>query len=298
VTNNERASSASSYGALLDSLRGLRWPARRRVSGGSIGMHRSRRRGTSVEFTEYRDYRQGDELRKLDWKLLARTDRPFIRLADDDALLRTTLILDASGSMAYPTASLEKWWCAKRLTIGLAAVAHATGDPVGLLVAADMPVRPWLPPRTRRGVLDEVARIIDAVQPTGSAAIAPTLAPLRGRIIIVSDFLGDAQAMLDHVRTLGAAGHEVSAVHVVAEGELDPPRRSVLLTDSENGELRRPMTTATRATYLAQFAAWRHELRRGWTGAGAVYTMVRTGERADRSVRRVIAGGHTEGLTA
>ena len=68
---------------MLDALRGVRWPARRPVAAGLPGAHRSRQRGTSGEFTEYRLYRQGDDPRRLDWKLLARSDRAFVRLTDD-----------------------------------------------------------------------------------------------------------------------------------------------------------------------------------------------------------------------
>src|SRR6266851_3149666 len=75
---------------VIDAMRGVRWMARRPVLVGAPGAHRSRRRGTAVEFTEYRPYRQGDDPRRLDWKLLARTDRAYLRLTDDQAVLPTT----------------------------------------------------------------------------------------------------------------------------------------------------------------------------------------------------------------
>ena len=78
---------SADYGPLLDALRGVRWPARRAVAAAPAGAHRSKQRGTAGEFTEYRLYRQGDDPRALDWKLLARSDRAFVRLSDDRALL-------------------------------------------------------------------------------------------------------------------------------------------------------------------------------------------------------------------
>src|SRR5687768_18613293 len=125
---------AAGYGELLDALRGVTWPARRAARGSTSGTHRSRLRGVSPEFTEYRPYRQGDDPRRLDWKLLARSDRAYIRLADDHSVLATTIVVDASASMAFPTATLGKWRTACALAVGLAAVAHAGGDPVGLIV--------------------------------------------------------------------------------------------------------------------------------------------------------------------
>src|SRR5919206_2104720 len=87
--------------SLLDSLRGVSWPARGTVRGTTAGTHRSRMRGISPEFTEYRPFRQGDDARRLDWKLLARTDRAYLRVTRDRATLGTVVVVDASASMAF-----------------------------------------------------------------------------------------------------------------------------------------------------------------------------------------------------
>ena len=83
--------SGASYGALLDAVRGVQWPARRVVPAGPVGAHHSRMRGASTEFAEYRAYRQGDEARRIDWRLLARSDRAYVRLTTDRAVLGTTI---------------------------------------------------------------------------------------------------------------------------------------------------------------------------------------------------------------
>src|SRR4029077_3015568 len=111
------APGAPSYGALLDAVRGVHWPARHAVTSAIAGVHHSRQRGTSAEFTEYRLYRQGDDPRRIDWKLLARSDRAYIRLATDRAILPTTIVLDSSASMAFPLVTRRKWQCAKELAI-------------------------------------------------------------------------------------------------------------------------------------------------------------------------------------
>src|SRR5262245_49798151 len=123
--------SATSYGALLDAVRGVHWQARRAGSNPAPGSHPSKQRGTSAEFTEYRLYRQGDDPRRLDWRLLARSDRAYIRLATDRTVLPTSIVLDASASMAFPAGTRAKWQRAKEIAIGLAAVVHGDGDPVG-----------------------------------------------------------------------------------------------------------------------------------------------------------------------
>src|SRR5688500_3014691 len=141
--------------SLFDSLRGLNWPTRRRALGALPGTHRSRLRGTAPELSEYRLYRQGDDPRQLDWKLLARSDRAYIRLAEDRSLLATWFVVDASASMAFPEGTRDKWKLATDMTLGLASVALASGDPVGLIVAH--PAAPRSPARSRRGTLGEMA---------------------------------------------------------------------------------------------------------------------------------------------
>src|SRR6478735_11701764 len=109
MTPSVARDAAPDFAALLDSVRGIRWPARSAVRGGIPGAHTSRMRGTSAEFTEYRPYRQGDDLRRIDWKLFGRSDRAYIRLSNDRSILPTMIVLDATASMAFPVATLGKW---------------------------------------------------------------------------------------------------------------------------------------------------------------------------------------------
>jgi len=278
------------YGPILDALRGLHWPARRAVPAGATGTHHSRMRGVSAEFTEYRSYRQGDDPRRIDWKLLARSDRPYIRLATDRAVLPTTIVVDASASMAYPAATLGKWTAARRIAVGLAAVAHADGDPVGLVVPAGRGGR-RLAPRTRRGVVAEIARTLDDVSPAAGAPLAAALATLQtgARVAVIGDFLDGEDDVLRAARQCVVAHGEVHAVHVVAREELEPAELGVLATDPEDPTVRRPLVDASRVEYAAAFGAWRERLARRWRDAGASYTLVVTDEPAERAVRRIVA---------
>lgn len=290
------ASSLREYGVLLDALRGVTWPARRAVAAGSAGTHRSRLRGLSAEFTEYRPYRQGDDSRRLDWKLLARTDRAYLRITRDRATLGTIVVVDASPSMAFPAESRAKWRQACRLAVGLAAVAHGSGDPVGVVIAgAHRPLR--LESRTRRGVIGDIVRVLEAAEPdpghapADETALAGALAALRGapRIAIVSDFLSGEAPLLREARTLAASGTELCVVHVVAARELAPEPRTVLATDPDAPDRRRPFTAEAIPRYRAAFDAWRAALAREWRAAGASYAEVRDDEAAARAVRRVVA---------
>jgi len=280
--------SATSYGALLDAVRGVHWQARRAVANAMAGTHHSKQRGTSAEFTEYRLYRQGDDTRRIDWKLLARSDRAYIRLATDRATLPTTIVLDASASMAFPIATRAKWRIAQEIAVGLAAVVHSDGDPVGVAVHEDRNHLRILPPRTRRGVIGEIARVVDAARPEGLAPLAPTVGTIRTpRIGIITDLLGDADELLRAARVHIVAGGEVHLVHVVAREEIDPPRRPMLAADPEQPALRRLLAEANRPGYDRAFADWRADMAHTWRSAGAAYTEVVTGEPAPHAVRRI-----------
>jgi uncharacterized protein (DUF58 family) len=265
------------------------------VGGAQPGAHRARPRGPGGEFSEYRAYRQGDDPRRLDWRLLARSDRAYVRLADDHALLPTVLVVDASASMAFPEAGPARWakWrqaCA--LAVGLAAVAHGAGDPVGAAVAAADGAR-VLPPRSRRGAVHELAALLGAVRPAGAAPLAPAVARAPGgcRLVVVSDFLGDdADPARAAAAAHAAAGGDVYAVHVVAAAELDVPRGVQVAEDPEDARVRRPLDPAGRLAYAHAFAAWRADLARAWRDAGAAYVLVRDDEPPARAVRRLVRG--------
>src|SRR6185503_5815693 len=179
------------YAALLDAVRGIRWPARTAVRGGIPGAHASRLRGISAEFTEYRPYRQGDDTRRIDWKLFARSDRAYIRLSNDRAILPTMIVLDASASMAFPVDTNAKWKLAAQLGVGLGAVARNSGDPVGLIIARpDEPI--VLAPRMRSSVVHDIIRAVSSTRAEGSAPLSPSVslaAQTGGRLVIISDFL-------------------------------------------------------------------------------------------------------------
>lgn len=282
--------SVSRYGALLDALRGVTWPARRASLAGTAGTHQSRLRGLSAEFTEYRPYRQGDDPRRLDWKLLARTDRAFLRITSDRATLGTVIVVDASLSMAFPASTLGKWEQACALAVGLAAVAHAAGDPVGLVIPSSGRAT-TVEPRTRRGILGEIVRVLRATRPEGNAPLAGAVAALRGtpRLAVISDFLGDEPSLRREAAALMAGGTLVHTAHVVAREELSPADTPLLATDPEHPETARPLVPETRVQYLKAFGEWRRDTARAWRTAGAAWTEVPSDEAPAHAVRRIAA---------
>ena len=277
---------APGYGALLDAVRGVRWPASRRVAGAILGAHPSRLRGNSSEFSEFRPYRQGDDPRRVDWRLLARSDRAYVRLTTDRATLRTTIVVDASASLAFPMPAMDKWRRACEVAVALASVAHAEGDPVGLAIAGATPLR--LAPRARRSVIAEMIRALEGTTPAGSSALAPLVSDSRAlRVAVITDLLGDTDALLAASRLKIAAGGEIVVVHLVAPEELDPPAEALLAVDPEEAGLRRSLDGASRAAYRRAFGDWLERVRADFRGAGVRYLRADSTEPAAHIVRRI-----------
>lgn len=162
-------------------------------------------------------------------------------------------------------------------------------DPVGLalVTAADVDI---LPPRARMSTTANILRVLGDVTPAGSRPLAPVLEMLRmsNRIAIVSDFLGDADALLESAKELVASGREVFAVHIVAREELEPRDFGRLVIDPEEETIRRPFDRAALARYRNAFASWREELAASWPAAGVFYQLAITDEPAEEVIRRVV----------
>lgn len=277
------------YGALLDALRGVRWMARLRPRTTNVGAHTAKRIGPNVEVTEYRPYRQGDDPRRLDWKLLARTDRAYVRLAPDVATSPTLILLDGSASMGAGLGGDTKWRQARMLCVGLAAVGRGAGDPVGLVIALASGAR-RLAPRARGDVVREMIRVVDAVLVDGSPDVAPLLEGMRGveRVVIISDLLGDADAMLVRGASLVARGVEVIVVQLVARAELSLALERAVAVDPENETLRRPLARSAHRSYDVAFAAFRSTMRNRWLATGARYVEIVDDQPPADAVRKLV----------
>jgi uncharacterized protein (DUF58 family) len=283
------AASLAPYAELLDALSGLTWPSQLRVRAGDPGSHRSTRLGRSPEFTEYRAYRPGDDLRRLDWKLFGRTDRLFLRIADDHAALRTAIVVDASASMRFPTEGYGKWQHACAIALGLTSVAIADGDAVGLTVAGRDGDRA-IPARRRRDVLQDIADLFGSITPSGDASVVGALrrSVSEPRLVVITDFLGESENALAALRVAAAAGSEIFAVHIAAESELDPPAQPFMAADPEQPAFRRAMSDDNRQAYLSAFASWRQRVASELHAMNANYVLTSTREPVRDVVQRVI----------
>src|SRR5690349_11321146 len=202
--------------ATIAALGRIEVTARWIVDGFLSGLHRSPRKGFSVEFAEHRPYQAGDEPRHVDWKLAARADRWAVKQYEEETNLRATIVLDVSRSMAWSgdPARLTKLAYAERLTAAIALLFLRQRDAVGL-VRFDDRVRSSIPPRARQGQWRRVVAALDepgagqGSDGPGALAQAARLVRRAGLVLLVSDLLMDAPEVERAVRGLRAAGHDV-----------------------------------------------------------------------------------------
>jgi len=265
-------------------LGGLEIVARGVVEGYLAGVHRSPFRGFSVEFTEHRAYQRGDELRYLDWKILARSDRLFVKQFEEETNLRAMILVDASRSMAWRGAPgrLTKRAYADRLAAALALILLRQRDATGLITFDDL-VRQVVPARVKAGQWTRLVRgLLETPDGAGTAARAALervtgLLARRGLVVLISDLLFDRELALTALRYLRHRGHQVVVFHLMdpAEEELSGPAE-VRFTDPESraSVVVRPRELAREYadTVRREVAAWRRACRRH----GIAYHHVRT----------------------
>jgi uncharacterized protein (DUF58 family) len=244
----------------VEQLSHLRPAARRGVVDGlSAGPHRGRFQGSTAEFRQHRPYVPGDEPRRIDWRVLARTDRPFVRQPDAQTNLRCLLVLDDSGSMAYA----DKMLHAARLTAAVAHLLLSAGEAVGVARSSGA----WLPPGTGPR---QLARVIDALDRTRPAGPVdwPTLAAdvvarlgRRAVVVVLSDLLSPAPAVSAGLSRLRRARHDVTCLRVLHPDEVQFPFRGTLRLRGLEGERSTAIDPAVvRSAYLANFDRHRRQL--------------------------------------
>ena len=211
----------------ITSLQHLQLFARTVVEGFTTGHHASPHKGFSVEFRQHRPYVQGDEIRRLDWKVFGRSDRFYIREYDEETNLRATIVLDASGSMGYRgQKGILKFDYARKLAASLAYLLMSQQDAVGL-VTFDTKVRDIIPCRTKITHLHLLLEAMVKTTPGKDTSLAPVLESLaqrlkrRGLVILISDFFDEPAALLRAIGVLRKKGHEVIALQLWDRDEID-----------------------------------------------------------------------------
>jgi uncharacterized protein (DUF58 family) len=278
-------------------LRNLRLRARHGAGGDGLGQHASRIRGAGLEFAQYRAYEPGDEPRRIDWKLYARSDRYFVRESERDSPLTLWLVVDASASMTQADGARPRWRkldAAKTIAACAIELALRQGDRFGLVALAGdrpAPMAAASGARHRDRCFLELARLDGAGRSPPEAALRPLwerVAP-SSLVLVLSDFFDEAAA--DLALRFAAARREVLTVQMLSAEERDFPfAGGHRFVDPESALERRVDAHAVRDDFIARFASARAALARRFAAAGIRHAEYFLDEAPDRPLRRFFGG--------
>ena len=245
--------------ATLMRIKNLQLRAKLVADGFYNGLHRSPFHGFSVEFSEYRPYTVGDDLRRLDWKLYARTDRYYIKQFEDETNRRCHLLLDQSRSMSYGSIDYPKSEYARTLAATMAYYLTLQRDSVGLLTF-DEAVADFMPARHRPGHLHQLMVCLErSPQGCGTDLHAPleqitSLIRKRGLIVLISDLLASVDTLRENLSYLRTRGHDVLILRVLDPAEeVFPFDNAAMVRDLESGQDIFVDPAIARRTYQERF---------------------------------------------
>lgn len=279
---------------VLAALGDLVLAARTVVDGFMYGVHPSRMRGPGMEFSQYRSYQPGDDLRRLDWKLYGRSDRYFVRESETDTSLTIRLVLDTSRSMAHEEDGLTKFDYARLITAALALLSERQGDAVGL-VALNEETLVTLPPQRGHQHLHRVLHQLERLEPRGrwpdwrAAERAVSEGGGRGLTVILTDFHQQAEEILHVVRRITTLRHEALVMHLLGRRERDLDWHGALaFEDLETGAHIEVDADSVRVSYQD---AQSHELdrvRHDLEDRGARFETITMDQPVDRALRQFL----------
>ncbi|MBI4383934.1 MAG: DUF58 domain-containing protein [Nitrospinae bacterium] len=227
---------------ILSRISALKIQARNLVEGLLSGQHRSRHKGSSVEFAEYKDYSPGDEIRHIDWKVVGKTDKYHVKQFEQSTNLKCHILLDASGSMGYvsprpESRAMNKMDYARVLAAALSYLLLKQFDAVGLILFNDAALT-HIPPRSKPSHFQHILHGIAEAEPRGITRIGQTVnsiierLPNRSLLIVISDLLAKEDDVLKNLRLVCARGIEAILFHVLHPDEALFPFEGDIAFDS------------------------------------------------------------------
>lgn len=273
---------------LLAGISDLELLARTVVDGFMHGIHRSVRKGSSLDFAEHRAYQPGDDLRRVDWRLFARTDRYYIKQYEADTNVSVWFALDTSASMDFGTGAVTKFDYARFLVASLAWLSKKQGDRVGLVTMGD-DLGEVIPPSARH--LQRILHTLGRTKASGAGRLLHTLERVAsvttraGVVVVVSDCYEPADRLGRSLDALRARGHDVIVFHPIDIGERDLSFTAPLTIEDAESGLRLPLRPdELREKYRVAFAEHREALTRRLAAARVDYVGLETDQPLDRAL--------------
>jgi uncharacterized protein (DUF58 family) len=262
------------------------------------GMHRSPHIGFALDFAQHRQYVPGDDVKRLDWRAYAKTERYYIKQYEVTTNLRCNIVLDASASMAYQGAgdSMSKFRYAQFIAACLSYLVLHQQDSAGL-VTFDNKVRQFIPPKSAPSQLMRILRTLDSTKPENESAIAPLLHEVaeridrRGMVIILSDFFDKSDALIDALHHLRHKRHEVILMQIMANDELEFPFRKWSLFENleRSGDRLKLDPALMRSVYLENVANHIRVIREAVNKLNATHLLFNTNKPFDDALMVYLA---------
>jgi uncharacterized protein (DUF58 family) len=260
------------------------------------GLHRSTDFGFSQEFTEYRAYTPGDDLRHVDWNLFARTERCYLKRYRGETNTQLTILLDASNSMQYTSGPPMKMDYARYIAASLFYLAiRNQRDAAGLIVFDDQ-VREYIRPSTRPGQLARLFAGLERAEPRAQTDFSKPFTHFqsflhrRGIVIVISDFYEQPERIVRNIEPLRFHGNEVVLFHILDPQEIRPAlKNSAILVDLETDRRIEVIPEYTKTTYRAKVDAHIEQLRSRARAVGMDYQLLETSKPLDSALREYLA---------
>jgi uncharacterized protein (DUF58 family) len=260
------------------------------------GLHRSADFGFSQEFTEYRTYVPGDDLRHVDWNLFARTERCYLKRYRGETNTQLTVLLDASKSMQYTSGPPMKMDYARFIAASLFYLAVRNQRDAAGLIVFDHEVREYIRPSTRPG---QIARLLAGLERAEPRALTDFAKPLkhfknflhrRGMVLVISDFYENPETIIHAIAPLRFHGNEVVLFHILDPQEIRPVLKgSSLLVDLETDRKMEVIPEYAKTVYRTKIDTHIEQLRSRARVAGMDYQLLVTSEPLDRALREYLS---------
>jgi uncharacterized protein (DUF58 family) len=272
--------------SLLSTLQHLQFKARKLMEGFLSGLHRSPFHGYSMEFFDYRTYQPGDDLRHLDWRLYARSDRLCLKRYRHETNVRFYMLCDASASMRYrgQSATGTKFEVARTLAAALGWFLLRQNDAPGFIGLQSSDATPqYLPPSQKPAQMGLLLRGLAELEPAGGPCLSrllwhtARLAHRRSVLLLFSDLLEPAKELIEHLKHLRALQHELIVFQILDPEELEFPfAQSAVFEDLESGVRRTVQPEGVRSEYLKQLHLFLEQYRRLFAELEVSHTIIRT----------------------
>lgn len=278
---------------VLGRIRNLELLARSVVDGFINGLHRAPHLGFSLDFAEHRGYEPGDDLRRIDWRVFARTDRFYVKQFEADSNANCVVALDVSRSMSYGSLGLTKLDYGRYLAASLLYFSHTQRDRVGL-VTFDSDIVEYVPPSAKH--LEFALFALDRVGKARPGSLRQPMMKMterlrrRGIVAVVSDLYDEPEAVGEAIKPLRFQGHDVIVFHVLDKAEIEFPfEEASSFADLETGESLPVVPEGLREQYRALVAGHIEALGRIFTGARIDYALFDTSVPLDYALFRYLS---------